>query len=101
MHQHVSNKKSLEQTTKKSLQQMTTQMSDAQAAQHKAERECNSLRDSVKSLRDAWAREVKAVREEVKRNEERNKKEREDAVSCSPPPQPEADVAATQAFSAR
>jgi len=39
------------------------------------------LRDSVKSLREVWARELKGVRKEWKRGEERGRKEREEAVS--------------------
>ncbi|KAK8866156.1 hypothetical protein IAR55_001307 [Kwoniella newhampshirensis] len=77
--QHQSSRKNLEQSTKKSLQHMTAQLTEAQAGQAKAERECASLRESVKSLRDVWAREVKSVREEWKRGEERGKREREEA----------------------
>jgi flagellar biosynthesis/type III secretory pathway protein FliH len=60
---------------------MTAQLVEAQTAQTKAERECNSLRDGVRSLREAWAREVKSVREEFKKGEERGLREREEAVS--------------------
>ncbi|WVF70453.1 hypothetical protein IAT40_005243 [Kwoniella sp. CBS 6097] len=76
---HQSTRKALEQSTKKSLLHMTAQLTEAQAGQAKAERECASLRDSVRSLRDVWAREVKSVREEWKRGEEKGKKEREEA----------------------
>ncbi|WVQ97461.1 hypothetical protein IAU59_004574 [Kwoniella sp. CBS 9459] len=76
---HQSTRKALEQSTKKSLSHMTAQLTEAQAGQAKAERECASLRDSVRSLRDVWAREVKSVREEWKRGEEKGKKEREEA----------------------
>lgn len=71
--QHLSTKKSLEQSTKKALQEMTAQVADAQAAQIKAEREANSLRDGVRSLRDVWAREVKGVKDAMKRSEEKSK----------------------------
>ncbi|GFZ46046.1 hypothetical protein JCM24511_04292 [Saitozyma sp. JCM 24511] len=77
--QHVSTRKALEQSTKKSLQQMTAQLAESQSAQIKAERECNSLKDSVRSLREAWSRELRGVRDEWKRGEERNRKEREEA----------------------
>jgi hypothetical protein len=78
---HVANKKALEQSTKKSLQQMTSQLADAQAAQLKADREASSLRDGVKSLRDAWTRELKAVRDEVKQAEEKGRDDTAAAVS--------------------
>ncbi|WWD17638.1 hypothetical protein CI109_102079 [Kwoniella shandongensis] len=77
--QHQSTRKNLEQSTKKSLQHMTAQLTEAQAGQAKAERECSSLRESVKSLRDVWAREVKSVKEEWKRGEEKGRREREEA----------------------
>lgn len=51
-------------------------------SQQRSEREAVSLRDSVKSLRGVWAREVRAVREEMKRSEEKGREEREEAVSC-------------------
>lgn len=78
---HVANKKALEQSTKKSLQQMTSQLADAQAAQLKADREASSLRDGVKSLRDSWTRELKAVRDEVKQAEEKGRNDTAAAVS--------------------
>nr|XP_018267413.1 uncharacterized protein I303_01399 [Kwoniella dejecticola CBS 10117]OBR89571.1 hypothetical protein I303_01399 [Kwoniella dejecticola CBS 10117] len=77
--QHQSTRKALEQSTKKSLSHMTTQLTEAQAGQAKSERECVALRESVKSLRDVWAREVKSVRDEWKKGEEKGKKEREEA----------------------
>lgn len=72
----------LEKTSKKSIQQKTAQVAEAHLAQHKAESECNSLRDAVRSLRDVWAREVKGVKEEYKRGSERERAEREEAVSA-------------------
>ncbi|OWZ28536.1 hypothetical protein C356_06373 [Cryptococcus neoformans c45] len=71
--------KSLEQATKKKVQEMTQQMNDARMEKTKAERECVSLRDGLKSLRDVWAREVKALKEEIRRKEEEDKKEVEEA----------------------
>lgn len=59
---------------------MTAQLAESQSAQIRAERECNSLKDSVRSLREAWSRELRGVRDEWKRGEERNRKEREEAV---------------------
>lgn len=73
-------RKSLEQSTKKQVQEMTQQMNDAIVEKTKAERECVSLRDGVKSLRDVWAREVKALKEEMRRKEEEDKEEMEEAV---------------------
>lgn len=73
-------RKLLEQSTKKQVQKMTQQMNDARVEKTKAERECVSLRDGVKSLRDVWAREVKALKEEMRRKEEEDKKEMEEAV---------------------
>ncbi|ADV25525.1 uveal autoantigen with coiled-coil domains and ankyrin repeats protein [Cryptococcus gattii E566] len=72
-------RKSLEQSTKKQVQEMTQQMNDARVEKTKAERECVSLRDGVKSLRDVWAREVKTLKEEMRRKEEEDKKEMEEA----------------------
>ncbi|KIR97302.1 hypothetical protein L804_05484 [Cryptococcus deuterogattii 2001/935-1] len=72
-------RKLLEQSTKKQVQEMTQQMNDARVEKTKAERECVSLRDGVKSLRDVWAREVKALTEEMRRKEEEDKKEMEEA----------------------
>ncbi|WRT64392.1 uncharacterized protein IL334_001324 [Kwoniella shivajii] len=77
--QHQTTRKALEQSTKKSLSHMTSQLTEAQGGQAKAERECVALRDSVKSLRDVWAREVKMVKDEWKKGEEKGKKEREEA----------------------
>jgi len=78
--EHQSTRKALEQSTKKSLQQMTSQLSDAQASQHKAEREANSLRDSVKSLKDVWARELKGVKEDMRNAQEKAKVDLDKAV---------------------
>ncbi|OCF34049.1 hypothetical protein I316_04396 [Kwoniella heveanensis BCC8398] len=75
---HQSTRKALEQSTKKSLSHMTAQLTEAQAGQAKAERE-SAYTDSVRSLRDVWAREVKSVREEWKKGEEKGKREREEA----------------------
>ncbi|KAK1925705.1 hypothetical protein DB88DRAFT_208250 [Papiliotrema laurentii] len=77
--QHLSTRKALEQSTKKSLQQMSAQLADAQAAQAKAESESHSLKDSVKSLKGVWARELKAAREEIRKAEEKGRKDLEDA----------------------
>ncbi|WVQ82513.1 hypothetical protein IAT38_004642 [Cryptococcus sp. DSM 104549] len=73
-----STRKALETSTKKSLQTMNAQVAEAQASQARSERECAALRDSVKSLRDVWAREMRGVKEDWKRGEEKNRREREE-----------------------
>lgn len=78
--EHQSTRKALEQSAKKSLQQMTSQLADAQATQHKAEREANSLRDSVKSLKDVWARDLKGVKEDMRNAQVKGKADMENAV---------------------
>lgn len=60
---------------------MTAQVTEATFAQTKSDKECAALKDSVRSLREAWAREMKAVRDEWRKNTEREVKEREEAVS--------------------
>ncbi len=77
---HTKTHKSLEASTKKSLSAMSVQLIEAQTSQARAEREAGSLRESVRSLRDVWGREVRGVREEWRRGEERGRREREDAV---------------------
>lgn len=81
LHEVKSTRKALETNTKKALQSMTAQVTEATFAQTKSDKECASLKDSVRSLRDAWAREMKAVKEEYKRSTEREKHDREEAVS--------------------
>ncbi|RXK39734.1 hypothetical protein M231_02927 [Tremella mesenterica] len=80
LNEQLSTRKALEQSTKKSLQQMKTELVEAQANQHKAESECASLRDGVKSLRDVWAREVKAMRAEWRKGQDRTRQERDESV---------------------
>lgn len=61
---------------------MTAQVTEATFAQTKADKECSSLKDSVRSLRDAWGREMKGVRDEWRKGQEKEKLEREEAVSA-------------------
>lgn len=75
-----STRQALEKSTKRSLQQMTAELAEAQQAQQRAESESNSLRDSVRSLREVWAREVKATRQDWKRDMENERLEREKMV---------------------
>ena len=77
---HESTRKALELSTKKSLAQMSAQLSESQNNQARAEREAENLREGVRSLKEVWAREMMAVREEWKRGEERGRREREEAV---------------------
>lgn len=74
-----STRKALEVSTKKSLQQMTTDMNDAKAAHKKADSEVVALRESVRSLREVWGRETKAVRDELRKTVDTQRKEREEA----------------------
>ncbi|CAD6587762.1 MAG: hypothetical protein TREMPRED_004849 [Tremellales sp. Tagirdzhanova-0007] len=76
---HESTRKALELSTKKSLAQMSAQLSESQNNQARAEREAENLREGVRSLKEVWAREMMAVREEWKRGEERGRREREEA----------------------
>lgn len=76
-----STKQALEKSTKKALQLMTAEVTEAQQAQQRAESECNSLRDSVRSLREVWAREVKTTRQDWKRDMESERIAREGLVS--------------------
>jgi predicted nucleic acid-binding Zn-ribbon protein len=69
------NQKELEQTTKRSLAEMTSQLAEAQRREAKAESESSALRGGFGSMKDAWAREVKSLRVEVKKTEERWKSE--------------------------
>ena len=78
---HLGTKKAFEDSTKKAMTEMTTQLKEAQLAKMKAESESNALRDGVKSLREGWAREVKAIKEEMRSAQEASRKERDDTVS--------------------
>lgn len=62
---------------------MTAQVTEATFAQTKADRECTSLKESVKSLRDAWGREMKLVREEWRKGQDKERQERDEAVSLT------------------
>ncbi|WVO16824.1 hypothetical protein L204_104510 [Cryptococcus depauperatus] len=72
--------KSLESNTKSQLSSMTSQLTEAEHTKLRAERECIALKESVKSLRDVWTREIKAVKSEVKRSEEREMQRREKVI---------------------
>ena len=78
--EHVTHKKTLEATTKKSLADMSTQLADAKALQIKAEREAHSLRDLVKSSKAMWTRELKAAKDELKAMIEQQQTQRDEVV---------------------
>lgn len=59
---------------------MSAQLTESQTSQVKAEKEASSLRESVKSLREVWTRELKGVREEWRKGEEQGRRERDEAV---------------------
>ncbi|WVQ76989.1 hypothetical protein IAR50_006668 [Cryptococcus sp. DSM 104548] len=71
-------RKALEQSTKKALAQMTADLQEAKTREMKAEREAQSLKEGVQSLKDLWARDVKGVREEMKRAEEAEREKRKE-----------------------
>ena len=75
-----STRQALEKSTKKSLQQMTSEVAEANLAQQRAERDSTSRRDSMRSLREVWPREVKATRQDWKRDVENERSEREKMV---------------------
>lgn len=52
-------------------------LAEAKASQQKAESEADALRDLVKSLKDAWTRDVAGYRAEVERVREETRAERE------------------------
>jgi S-methylmethionine-dependent homocysteine/selenocysteine methylase len=70
----------LEQSTKKSLNEMSTQLAEAQRDKAKAESECSALKGSVGSMKESWAREVKGLRGELKKADEGWKQERDEVL---------------------
>jgi hypothetical protein len=75
-----STRKTFEKSTQKQIQTMATQLADAQLSSKKAETECSSMKEGMRSLKEQWARDVKGLRDEVKAGSERSRKEREEAV---------------------
>ncbi|ORX37364.1 hypothetical protein BD324DRAFT_625854 [Kockovaella imperatae] len=78
--EHLGHKKAMEDSTKKFINEMTAQVKEATLARGRAESDSSSLRDGIKSLKEAWARELKAVKEEMRAVEEAGRKEREEAM---------------------
>jgi hypothetical protein len=72
------NQKELEQSTKKSLAEMSTQLAEAVRDKAKAESESSTLKSGVGGMKESWAREVKAFRAEMKKADEGWKQERDE-----------------------
>ncbi|EJT48801.1 hypothetical protein A1Q2_08110 [Trichosporon asahii var. asahii CBS 8904] len=75
--QHAAERKDLEARVRKAETEATTGLAEATMQRMKAESECDALRDMVKSLKDAWTREVAGYRAEVERVREETRAERE------------------------
>lgn len=63
---------------------MSAQLVEAQERQARADRECGAMRDGIKSLKEVWGREVRGLKEDVKKREEESRSEKEEMVSCLP-----------------
>lgn len=59
---------------------MSTQLAEAQRDKAKAESECSALKSSVGSMKESWAREVKAMKGELKKADEGWKLERDEVI---------------------
>lgn len=59
---------------------METALAQASLLSQKSEREYVTLKDSIKGMTEGWQREVKMLREEVKRKEDEWGKEREEVA---------------------
>lgn len=57
---------------------MKTQMEEAVRKEAKANSECAALRDGVRSMKDAWARDIKGIKDDMKTANERWKAEGEE-----------------------
>lgn len=78
-------RKLLESSTHKQLSDMTQKLTEAQTLAHKSEREMISLREGVGSLREMHKREVGAVKGELVRVVEAQRRGLEEAVSVGFP----------------
>lgn len=78
--QNATDKKDLESRVKKAEADARAEIEAATAARQKAESECDALRDSVRSLREAWTREVVGYKEEVERVQSQMRDERDAAA---------------------
>ena len=75
-----SNQRELEQSSKRSLAEMSTQLAEAQRDKARAESECNALKSSVGSMKESWAREVKVLRGEMRKADDGWKQERDEVL---------------------
>ncbi|KAF9512661.1 hypothetical protein BS47DRAFT_1345099 [Hydnum rufescens UP504] len=66
--------------TKKALRDMETALAQASLSSQKSEREYVTLKDSIKGMVEGWQREVKMLREDVRRKEDEWGKEREEVA---------------------
>ena len=57
---------------------MSTQLAEAQRDKAKSESESSALKSGVGSMKESWAREVKALRAEMKKADEGWKAERDE-----------------------
>ncbi|EIN03857.1 hypothetical protein PUNSTDRAFT_109006 [Punctularia strigosozonata HHB-11173 SS5] len=64
-------------TAKKSLREMESQLSEATALSQRRDREYVTLRDSLASMKESWKADTNGLREEMKKREERWRKEAE------------------------
>lgn len=78
--QNASDRKDLETRVKKAEADARAEIEAATSARLKAESECDALRDSVRSLRDAWAREVSGYKTEVEAVQTQMREKREAAA---------------------
>jgi hypothetical protein len=65
-------------TSKKTLREMETALTESTALSSRSEREYITLRDSMKGLVEGWKRDTAALREEMSRREQKSKKEAEE-----------------------
>lgn len=75
--QQAAERKDLEARVRKAETEATTGLAEATMQRMKAESECDALRDMVKSLKDAWTRDVAGYRAEVERVRDETRTERE------------------------
>ncbi|EGN96992.1 hypothetical protein SERLA73DRAFT_185255 [Serpula lacrymans var. lacrymans S7.3] len=64
-------------TSKKSLREMETALAESSALSQKCEREYITLRDSLKSMTESWKTDTGRLREEMRKREEKSRKEME------------------------
>ncbi|KAG1774137.1 hypothetical protein EV702DRAFT_1127008 [Suillus placidus] len=64
-------------TSKKSLREMESALAESTALSQKAEREYITLRDSIKSMTESWKHDTDRLREEMRKREDKLKREAE------------------------